>query len=403
MGRPHLSRRLHTRVASHRGVRVTDPVPDPLANKPRLRRVAVPAAALGVALLLGAVLLLILGANPFKAYAGLVNGAIGGKDQIAQTIFRSVPLMLVAAGICISFRASVINIGGEGQIVMGALFTVMLALALPEGLPKIIALPLALVAGFVGGGLFGAIPGALKAYFNVNEILSTIMLNIVAVQIMNFLLRGPLIDPAQDGVLSNIPQTRRLPKSTDLPVLLPRTSLNFGLVVGLLAAVAAFVLLWKTPLGYRLRAVGYSPAAARYAGIPVTQNIVAALSLSGAFCGLAGAVLVLGGDSHRLFTDGSASGFTGDAGFNGIIAALFGGLHPLWSIPAALLFGALRVGANQMQRDVQIPAALVTAINGLIVLFVVSSDRLRRRLAKGNQSPDAGVVSDEVDLAERTQ
>ena len=112
---------------------MTDPVPDPLANKPRLRRVAVPAAALGVALLLGAVLLLILGANPFKAYAGLVNGAIGGKDQIAQTIFRSVPLMLVAAGICISFRASVINIGGEGQIVMGALFTVMLALALPEG------------------------------------------------------------------------------------------------------------------------------------------------------------------------------------------------------------------------------------------------------------------------------
>lgn len=360
-------------------------------------QVLVPVVAAGLALVIAALLIGLLGANPLKGLGALVKGSFGGKEEISRTVLRSVPLMLVAAGICISFRASVINIGGEGQIVAGALLSTALALWVGDRLPPVVALPVVMIGGFIGGGLMGSIPGALKAYFNVNEILSTIMLNIVAIQVMNFLLRGPMIDPEQDGVLNNIPQTRRLPESTDLPIVVPGTRIDLGIVVALLAAGAAFTLLWRTTTGFRLRAVGFSPDAARYSGMPVKKNVMLALSLSGAFCGLAGAVLVFGSESHRFFTDGSSAGFTGSAGFNGIIAALFGGLHPIWSIPASLLFGGLVVGANQLQRDTQVPAALITAMNGLIVVFVVSSERFRRRLMK-RHSADVVAASQAAEV-----
>jgi simple sugar transport system permease protein len=148
--------------------------------------------------------------------------------------------------------------------------------------------------------------------------------------------------------------------------------------------VLVYILLWRTTLGYRIRAVGQNPYAARYAGIRVQRYTVLALLLSGAFAGLAGAIQVYG-VNYRMITDGSASGFTGSAGFNGIVAALFGQLHPLWSIPASILFGALLVGANKMQRVVQVPSALIIALNGLVVVFVVSSEIWRRRRQRQRQ------------------
>jgi simple sugar transport system permease protein len=248
------------------------------------------------------------------------------------------------------------------------------------GLPPLVLVPLVLLAGIVGGGVWGAIPGALKAYLGVNEILSTIMLNIVAVQVMSYLLRGPLIDPAEIDRGTRIPQTERLSPNADLPVLLSGTRLHLGVVVALVAAIAAWVFLWRSTTGYRLRAAGANPDAARYAGIAVKRMTTLALTASGAMCGLAGAVLVFGSESHRFVTDGSATGFTGSAGFNGIVAALFGGLHPLLTIPASVLFGGLLVGANAMQRAIQIPAALVIAVNGLVVVFVAASVNLRKRV-----------------------
>ena len=146
--------------------------------------------------------------------------------------------------------------------------------------------------------------------------------------------------------------------------------------------------MWRTPIGFRIRAVGLSRDASRYAGIRVKRTIVLAMTLSGAMAGLAGAVLVFGSESHRMVTDGSTAGFTGSAGFNGIVAALFGGLHALWTIPAAFLFGGLLVGGNAMQRAVQVPSALILALNGLVVVFVVSSDRLRRRLLSADKDTD---------------
>ncbi|HRN67271.1 MAG TPA: ABC transporter permease [Promineifilum sp.] len=358
---------------------------DVFIKYPRLGRLfdlALPLLATLAALGVGAIMLQLLGANPIKAYGALLNGAFGSTNAVADTIVRATPLLLVALGICIAFRAGVINIGGEGQLVAGAILATLIGLKMPDA-PGIVIIPLALIAGFVGGAIWGGIPGVLKAYYNVNEILSTIMLNIIAVQGMNYLLRGPMIDPAQMEVSSRIPQTARLAQAFDLPRWVP-TRLHLGALIAVILAFLVYILLWRTTVGYRIRAVGLNPEASRYAGIRVRRNIVLALLLSGAFAGLAGAVQVYG-VHHRMFTDGSLAGFTGSAGFNGIVAALFGKLNPIGAIPASFIFGALIVGANSLQRAMQVPAALITALNGLVVVFVVSSDIFSRRLARSRQ------------------
>ena len=338
----------------------------------------IPLSAVLLALTIGAVMLLSLGANPLDGYMTMFSAAFGNLEGFSETTVKSIPLLLVGVGICIAFRANVINIGGEGQMVMGALLSTGLVLAFP-GIPALIMIPLVLLAGAVGGAVWGAIAGSLKAYFNVSEILSTIMLNIVAVQIMNFLLRGPMIDPGEIERGTRIPQTMRLSENADLPILIEGMRMHLGSVIALFVAISAYFLLWRTAIGFRLRSVGFNPAAARYAGISVPKNVTAALAFSGAMAGIAGAILVFGSESHRMVTDGSSTGFTGSAGFNGIVVALLAGLHPLWAIPSSLLFGGMLVGANALQRAAQVPSALIIALNGLIVVFVVSSEYFRQR------------------------
>ena len=342
----------------------------------RLIDALLPVFATLAALLVGAIMLLFLKVNPIEAYKALWVGAFGSSNAFAETLVKATPLLLVGIGICISFRGDVINIGGEGQMIIGAIFATWVGLTFTS-LPGWLVITLAMIAGFLGGAVWGGIPGFLKAYFNVNEILSTVMMNAIAVQIMNFMLRGPMIDPIQAQKASKIPQTARLIEAFRLARWAP-TRLHLGALIAVVLAILVYILLWRTTLGYRIRAVGLNPSASRYAGIKVPRYVVMALLLSGAFAGLAGAIQVYG-VNYRMITDGSASGFTGNAGFNGIVAALFGQLHPLWSIPASILFGALLVGANQMQRVVQVPSALITALNGLVVVFVVSSEFLRRR------------------------
>ncbi len=361
-----------------------------------------PVFATLAALLIGAVMLLFLKVNPIEAYAALWDGAFGSSNAFAETLVKATPLLLVALGICISFRGDVINIGGEGQMIVGAIFATWVGLTFTN-LPGWLVITLAMLAGFLGGAVWGGIPGVLKAYFRVNEILSTVMMNAIAVQLMNFLLRGPMIDPAQAKLASQIPQTAALLDIFRLPRLIP-TRLHLGALIAVILAILVYILLWRTTLGYRIRAVGQNPNAARYAGIKVQRYMVLALLLSGAFSGLAGATQVFG-VNYRMITDGSASGFTGSAGFNGIVAALFGQLHPVWSIPASILFGALLVGANKMQRMVQVPSALVIALNGLVVVFVVSSEILRRRrqrqrLAVGGPEEEPPPPQEKIGQAE---
>jgi general nucleoside transport system permease protein len=337
--------------------------------------------ALIAALAVASLMLAGLNADIGAAYSALFQGAFGSENATAETLVKAIPILFVAIGICVAFRASVINIGGEGQMIFGALAGTATTIWLGEQLGGLV-IPVALAAGFLAGGLYGGLAGMLKAYFNVNEILSTIMLNQVAVQMMNYLLNGPMLDPAAAGS-NNIPKTARIVEAAELPrlvigTLFDRTRLHYGLIIAIVLAALIFVLLWRTSIGYRIRAVGYNDRAARYAGINVKRQTILAMFLAGGCAGLAGVVQVLG-MQYRLQTDGSPTGFTGNAGFNGIVAALFGGLNPFGAIPASIFFGGLLVGAQTMQRAVGIPAALVTTINGLIIVFVVSSRYFTQR------------------------
>jgi len=336
--------------------------------------IAIPLAGMLIALTIGAILLVFLNVNPFDAYAVLMGGAFGSWTGLAQALVKATPLLLVGLGICIAFRASVINIGGEGQIIAGALMAAWWPLQF-RSWPGWLLISTTLIMGFLAGSIWGFIPGLLKARLKVNEILSTVMMNSIAAQLMNLLIRGPLIDPAGVAAGTYLAQSERLPANAWLPRLVPQTLLNAGAIVAVILAVVVYIFLWRTTIGYRIRAVGLNPDASRYAGINVPFYQALSLTLAGGFAGLAGVVEVLG-VQHRLL-----EGITGGYGFTGIVAALFGGLHPLGAIPASILFGGLLVGADKMQRAVQVPSSLITAILGLVVLFVVGSSIWSKRWA----------------------
>lgn len=335
-------------------------------------RIAMPVLAMLLAFAIGAVLLLILGADPVEAYSAMISGVFGTRSGITQSLVKATPLLLVGLGICIAFRASVINIGAEGQIILGALAATTAALAF-RSWPGWLLIPTILIFSFLGGGVWGFVPGILKARFNVNEILSTVMLNAIALQLMNLMVRGPLMDPAGITAGTYLAQSERLPPQSWLPRLVPQTLLHAGMLLAIALAFVVYILLWRTTTGFRIRAVGLNPDASRYAGISVRFYQALSLTLAGAFAGLAGAVEVMG--VHHRLMEGITSGY----GFSGIVAALFGGLHPLGTIPASWLFGSLLVGADKMQRAVQVPSALIDTILGLVVLFVVGSNLITRR------------------------
>ena len=336
------------------------------------RTIMVSLAALVGALLIGAIFILLAKSDPVRAYKVMLTGPFSSSFGLTETLVRTTPLLLTGLGIIISFRSGVLNIGGEGQILIGAIAAAGVALKF-ESLPSLVLFPLVLLSGAAAGGIWGGIAGFLKARLNVNEILSTVMLNQIAAQLYLLLIRGILIDPQEVAYGTGVPQTALVPNAVWLSRLIPGTRLNTGFILALVLAVAVYVLLMKTTVGYRLRAVGAGPEAAKYAGINVPFYMVLSMFLAGALAGLAGTVEVLG-VHHRALEDISAG-----YGFSAIVAALFGRLHPIGVIPASILFGALILGADMMQRAVSIPAAIVMVIQGFIILFVVGSDIFIRR------------------------
>lgn len=328
--------------------------------------------ALVAALLAGAVLILVAGADPLKAYGVMFSGPVSSEFGITETLVRATPLLLVGLGIVISFRAGILNIGGEGQILMGAVAASAVALYFSHW-PAALLFPVVFLIGCVAGGIWGGIAGWLKARLAVNEILSTVMLNSIALQLYTYLIRGPLIDPQELAYGTGVPQTAMVPQHIWLPRLIPGTRLHVGFILAIILAAIVYIFLWRTTIGYRMRAVGAGPEASRYGGIKVEFYLVLAMALSGALAGLAGTVEVLG--VHHRSLESLSAGY----GFSGIVAALFGRLHPLGAIPASILMGALILGADMMQRSVRVPAAIVMAIQGLVILFVVSSDLIMRK------------------------
>ncbi|BDU74912.1 ABC transporter permease [Mesoterricola silvestris] len=319
------------------------------------------AAALGAALVLSAI-----GASPAATFVTIFTGPFKDVFGLTEILVRAVPLILVALGIAIAFRSGIINIGAEGQMLMGILAATATALALPTW-PKAALLPLVILAGALGGALWAGIAGLLRARLGVNEILSTVMLNYIAAQFYTFFLRGPMIDPGELETGSGTPQSMRLPEAAFLDRIVPGTRLHMGLVLALALCVCVWFFLWRTTWGFRLRAAGAEAKAARYAGIHVPGSLVAAMCLSGAFAGIAGAVEVCG--VHHRAIENITSGY----GFAGIVVALFGALHPAGIVPAAFFFGLLLVGSDMTQRSAGVPANMILVLMGVLILCIVSA------------------------------
>lgn len=325
-----------------------------------------PLIAVFLALAIGAGFVAMAGADPIYAYQWLLYGAFGSINSIGETLVKATPLLIAGLGLTISFRASMTSIGAEGQIIMGALFATLAGLYLPE-LPAFLMIPIVILAGFIGGGIWGAIPGILKAKLGVSEIINTIMMNYIATYLVGYLLDVPLREPP-----GYYPQSAQIAETGWLPFILPGTRLHAGILIGIILVILTYLLMFRLPLGYKIRAVGLNPHAARYGGIHVEKNMVIAMILSGGLAGIAGASEIAG-VHHRLM-----NGFSSNYGFDAIAVALLGNLHPIGVFISALFFGALRVGASSMQRGAQVPASVASVIQGLVVVFVLADAFFRK-------------------------
>lgn len=320
------------------------------------------------ALAVGALLIVMADLNAVDAYAALWKGAFGSVRSTAETLVRFCPLALGALSVLVGFRAGFFTIGVEGQLYMGALATTMVALFLPD-LPPVVLIPLAMLAGVVAGTLWALLAGVLKVRFGVNEVISTIMLNYIAVLFVDFMVRGPIREPG-----SNLQNTALITDAAWLPVMLERSRLHIGVLLPILVAVAVSVFLWRTSAGYRLRVVGANANAARHAGINVNRTILIAVATSGAIAGLAGAVEIQG-VFHRL-----QAGIASSHGYTAIAITLVGKTLPSATVLASVLFAALSVGATMMQMKAAVPLPVTNLLQGLVILFVVGSEVLKKPL-----------------------
>ena len=323
-------------------------------------RVVPAALSLAVALLIGALLLLLSGRNPVEAYSALLAGAFGSPARLAETLVKMTPCRILASSGAISCRCGVWNSGAEGQLILGAIASFTVALLLKTW-PAIIVLPLTLVAGILGGALWSGIAGVLKARFNANEVITTSMLNFIAVYLLAYLVNGPLKDP--EGF--NFPQSPLISEAFQLPRLLAGSRLNVAFLVAAVLVVVA-LLFWRSTLGFRTEIVGASRRVATHAGLNVNRTILLVSVITGGVAGIAGWGEIFG--IHYRLIDAIAVGM----GSMAVVVALLGELHPLGMVVSAFLFAALVVGGNAMERGAAVPFALVDVIQGSIILLVLA-------------------------------
>lgn len=351
-----------------------------------------PLIAVLCALLVGAIVIILIGENPIFVYKTLFGYAVGNRDGWGNVLFRATPLIFTGLTVAFAFRCGLFNIGGEGQVYIGAFLATWVGFTFTS-LPAIILIPLCILAAAAGGALWAAIPGILKAKTGVSEVIVTIMMNWIASSLTFFLVlkfKAPATDAmVTAGVKQMIPHTIEIAEAARLPRLYPifnflnidfpaYNQVNVSFFIAIAAAILAYYILWKTNLGYEIRAVGYSPLAAEYGGISVAKNIVIAMLISGAFAGLVGTNEVMGFKyrwRQELFTG---------LGFNGIAVALLGKNHPLGVVLAAILFGILNYGGAivNIYTEGRIPRELIMVLQAVIVIFVVISDEVVKRFIR---------------------
>ncbi len=349
--------------------------------------IGIPLLAVVTALVLGGLIIFATGGNVLLAYQGLWEGSLGRPQSLSETLVWATPYIFGGLAVALAFKAGLFNIGVEGQIALGSLGAVYVGYAV-KNVPFPFHLILAIAAGTLAGALWGAIPGFLKARTGAHEVIVTIMLNYVAIQMTSYLVSGVMKDP--NPLIANA-QTPKILASARLPALLPDPiyRVHWGFVVALLAAVGIWWLLKKSTLGFEIRTVGANPQAARYAGIAVGRTMVVAMALSGGLAGLGASLEVVGLNFYHT------AGFSVGYGFDSIAVALLGRSDPFGVIPSALLFGALRAGSSRMQFLSQIPIDIINVIQALVLIFVAAPALIRWlyrvRVPREIESPAGGV------------
>ena len=321
-------------------------------------------AAIGIAILVGALFILLSGESPIEAYGALLKGALGSPKSIANTISKSIPLAFTGLAVALGSRCGMLNIGAEGQLHAGALAAVLTALSL-SSFPAPVVLIVSIIAGILAGMIVGGIPGFFKARLNTNEVIVAIMLNYICTLFTSWLVNGPV---KSDGSTA---QTEVLPEGVWLGRLIPQTQLTTALFILIAVAVLMYIFLWKTSVGYQLRAVGANPSAAGTAGIRVKLYMVMAMVLSGGLVALAGITEVFG-KYHRFI-----EGFSPSFGFTGIAVAILGRNHPAGVLLTALLFGIMDMGALRMSRVTDVSTNMVTVVQSLVILLVAAPELIK--------------------------
>lgn len=332
----------------------------------------VPLLAVLTAMIVGGLVIWAAGGNPFAAYKGLLQGAFGTTKAWSETAIWATPYIFAGLAVALAFRGGLFNIGAEGQLAFGTVAAAWVGYALPRtlgfSLPPILHVPLAIAAGILMGGLWAAIPGWLKAYTGGHEVINTIMMNYIALNMVSYLLNGPMKDP---NPLNVVARTPNIAETARIAPLFEGFRVHWGFILALLIALVVWWLLWKTTLGFEIRTVGANPDAAHYAGINVKRTIILTMAFSGLLAGLAGAIEVTALNyRHEL-------GFSIGYGFDAIAIALLGKTHPLGVVLAAILFAAMRNGGTRMQFLTQIPVDVISVIQALILLFVAADAIVR--------------------------
>lgn len=334
-------------------------------------RTLIPMGTALLAFVVTAFLLIYGGFDPLEAYGLLLQGSVGGVREIGETLVRSTSLILTGLAVGFAFRCRLWNIGAEGQLYFGAIGAVVIALTAVGQIP-VFGVIIAIIFGAIFGGAWAAIAGLLKSRLGVNEIIVTIMLNFIAILFVDFLVRG---GPLQ--AVGFEPQTELIPITAQLPILIEGTRLHAGFLLAIGAAILVFLILFKSKLGFSLRATGVNPKAASYAGIDIKKSILITIIISGAIAGVAGAALVQGVNDRLL--PHISPGY----GFIAIVIALLGREHPLGIVFVAVFFGALMTGANLMYQTMGIPVAIAGTLQALVLIFALIGEFIARWKFKG--------------------
>lgn len=335
-----------------------------MKNQKNISELAKSLAAILLALVIGALFILISGESPLTAYGALLQGALGSPQALANTVSKSIPLAFTGLAVALGSRCGMLNIGAEGQLHAGAMASVLTALWF-SFLPAPLLVVVSIAVGILAGMLVGCVPGIFKAKFNTSEVIVAIMLNYICTLFTSWLVNGPY------KVEGSTAQTELIPESIWFGRLLPRTQLTYALPLLILVAVLMYIFLWKTSAGFKLRAVGANPNASRTAGIKVNMYLITSMLLSGGIAALAGVTEVFG-KYHRFI-----EGFSPSFGFTGIAVAILGRNHPAGVMLTAFLFGIMDMGSLRMSRETMVSTNMVTVIQSLVILFVAAPELIK--------------------------